>query len=139
MENFRTYVNQATSLHGLRIAKLRCDRGGEFSSNSFRKFCEDQGIEIEYAPTNVHQHNGLSEIHNKILMNIRRSIMFTSGVPRHWLEYAILHANFILNRSLCASIGFRTRYERWFGHQPDLSRLRNFGCIAYPYDEKNDS
>lgn len=46
---------------GLRIQRLRCDKGGEYTANYYRDFCKETGIIQEFASTNTPQQNGISE------------------------------------------------------------------------------
>ena len=108
-------------------------------SNALKSFCNAKGIRIQFSETNAHQHNGLPEIYNKIIMNMTCSLMFRAGVPCELFESAILHAVFLINRGVCSSTGFRTRFEMWRGYKPDLKYVRIYGCLAFIYDEKRKS
>ena len=58
-----------------------------------------------------------------------------SEAPRTlWVEAANTAA-YLLNRSPASSIG-QTPYEAWHGHQPDLSGLKVFGCVAFAHTPK---
>lgn len=46
---------------GLRIQRLRCDKGGEYTSTEFKQLCIDSSITMEYATTATPQQNGVSE------------------------------------------------------------------------------
>lgn len=46
---------------GYHVKKLRTDRGGEFISNDFAKFCEDLGIERQLTVAYSPQQNGVAE------------------------------------------------------------------------------
>lgn len=134
---FRNYVNLACAMHRTKVANLRTDCGSEFTSLAFKKFCDDRGIDHQRAEVNIHQHNAVPEITNKLVMQVTRCIMIYAGVPRHWFEDAIMHAVFLLNHIPCASIDYKTRVELWrAGQVPDLRYIRVFGCVGYAYDEK---
>ncbi|CAH9056331.1 unnamed protein product [Cuscuta europaea] len=42
---FKKFKQQVENMSGCRVKTLRTDRGGEFLSNEFTKFCEDEGIQ----------------------------------------------------------------------------------------------
>lgn len=43
---FQEFVAMGEALHGQKIAKLRTDNGGEFTSNEFKQFCKGNPIII---------------------------------------------------------------------------------------------
>ncbi|WVZ51872.1 hypothetical protein U9M48_002973 [Paspalum notatum var. saurae] len=51
--------------------------------------------------------------------------------PSYWVE-ALATATYVLNRRPCSAIGNAIPYEGLFGHSPDYSILRVFGCLCYP-------
>ncbi|CAM9745946.1 unnamed protein product, partial [Sphacelaria rigidula] len=40
---------------GVRLERLRADKGGEFIGNDFRTYCRQTGILLEFASTNTPQ------------------------------------------------------------------------------------
>ncbi|WVZ87097.1 hypothetical protein U9M48_033789 [Paspalum notatum var. saurae] len=51
--------------------------------------------------------------------------------PSYWAE-ALATATYLLNRRPCLATGTTTPYELLFGHPPDYTHLRVFGCLCYP-------
>lgn len=133
---FKHFVKEATMMHNLPVSRFRCDRGGEFILGQLQSFCEMNGICTQYAETNIHQHNGVPENFNKLLMNVTRALMHQSRVPRCWFPSAVINANYLINRSACSSINYKTQFEMWRGSTPDLSAIQMYGCLAYALDEK---
>ena len=43
-ENFMIFKNRVENESGMNFKCLRLDRGGEFTSNEFNMFCEENGI-----------------------------------------------------------------------------------------------
>lgn len=41
LDKFKEFVEMAEARHGCKIAKLRADNGGEYSSNEFKLFCKE--------------------------------------------------------------------------------------------------
>lgn len=138
-ENFESYVKKAEAMHNIKVLKLRCDRGGEFTSDRLKKFCENQGIIIQYTATNIHQHNGVSERMNSLLENTMRAQLFQAGMPRKFWESALINALYIINRSPSDSTERKTRFEQWRGYKPKLKNVKVFGSVVYVRKEKFSS
>lgn len=56
---FKMYETSSTAHFDLRISKLRCDDGDEYTSKTFIRYCEEKGIQIKYTipytpPNNAH-------------------------------------------------------------------------------------
>ena len=74
-------------------------------------------------PPGTPQHNGLSERHNRTLLDVVRSMMSLTNLPLSFRGYALEIAAFTLNRAPSKSIE-TTPYELWFGKKPNLSFLK---------------
>ena len=81
-------------------------------------------------PPGTPLHNGVSERHNRTLLDIVQSMMFLTDVPLSFWGYALETAAFTLNRAPYKSIEM-TLYELWFGKKPKLSFLKVWGYDAY--------
>ena len=80
-------------------------------------------------PPGTPQHNGVSERHNRTLLDIVQSMMSLTNLPLIVLGVALETAAFTLNRA--PSNVDTTPYELWFGKKPKLSFLKVWGCDAY--------
>ena len=81
-------------------------------------------------PPGTPQHNGVSECHNRTLLDMVRYMMFLTDLPLSFWGYALETAAFTLNRVPSKSVE-TTSYELWFGKKPKLSFLKVWGCDAY--------
>ena len=81
-------------------------------------------------PPGTPQHNGVSEHHNRILLDMVRSMMSLTDLPLSFWGYALETATFTLNRAPSKSVE-TTPYELWFWKKPKLSFLKVWGCDAY--------
>ena len=81
-------------------------------------------------PPGTPQHNGVSERHNRTLLDIVQSMMYLTDLPLSFWGYALETAAFTLNRAPSKSVEM-TPYELWFGKKPKLSFLKVWGCDAY--------
>ena len=74
-------------------------------------------------PPGTPQHNGVSERHNRTLLDIVQSMMSLTNLSLSFWDYALETATFTLNRAPSKSIE-TTPYELWFGKKPKLSFLK---------------
>jgi transposase InsO family protein len=81
------------------ICCLRTDRGGEFNSLDFRKYCEDNGIKRQLTAAYTPQQNGIAERKNRTIMDMVRSMLACREVPKEFWPEAVNWAIYILNRS----------------------------------------
>lgn len=72
---FRKYKTMVEKQSKLSIQTLRTDGGGEFTSQDFEMFCEQEGIVHEVTPPYTPQHNGTAERLNRSVLNITRSML----------------------------------------------------------------
>ncbi|KAL8155990.1 hypothetical protein AgCh_001157 [Apium graveolens] len=71
----------------LPIKCLRTDRGGEFTSDEFKEYCEMNGIKRQLTAAYTPQQNGVAERKNRTVMNMVRSLLIEKNVPRKfWAE-----------------------------------------------------
>ncbi|WCJ34767.1 Retrovirus-related Pol polyprotein from transposon TNT 1-94 [Euphorbia peplus] len=128
-KRFKAMVEKDGTKQGIQV--FRTDRGGEFCSNEFNKFCADTGILRHYTAPYSPQQNGVVERRNRTVVAMGRSMLKERKVlPQMWGE-AIRHAVYVLNRLPTRSLSGMTPYEAWFGKKPYVDYLRVFGCIAH--------
>ncbi|KAJ9547479.1 hypothetical protein OSB04_020022 [Centaurea solstitialis] len=127
-KNYKAYVEKEIGAH---ITCLRTDRGGEFTSNEFREFCQTQGINRQLTTAFTPQQNGVAERKNRTIMNAVRSMLSEKKVPRTFWPEAVKWCVHIQNRSPTAAIEKKTPEEAWSGEKPTVEYFRIFGCIAH--------
>ena len=81
-------------------------------------------------PPGTPQHNGVSERHNRTLLDIVQSMMFLTDLPTSFWGYASKTAAFTFKRAPSKSVE-TTQSELWFGKKPKLSFLKIWDCDAY--------
>nr|GEX97507.1 hypothetical protein [Tanacetum cinerariifolium] len=105
------------------IKAIRSDRGGEYLSHEFVNHMKIYGIvsqlTLPYAP----QHNEVSERRNQTLLDMVRSILNLTTLPKSFWGYALESAIRILNMVPTKKVK-RTPYEIWHRKAPKLSYLR---------------
>ena len=81
-------------------------------------------------PPGTPQCNGVSERHNRTLLDMVQSMMSLANLPLLFWGYALETSAFTLNRAPSKSIE-TTPYELWFSKKPKLSFLKVWDCDAY--------
>ena len=76
------------------------------------------------------QWNGVSELRNRTLLDMVRSMISQVDLSISFWGYALETAAFTLNRVPTKSVD-KTPYEMWAGKRPELSFLKAWGCEAY--------
>ncbi|KAL0443704.1 UNVERIFIED_CONTAM: Retrovirus-related Pol polyprotein from transposon TNT 1-94 [Sesamum latifolium] len=117
---------------GFRIKALRSDRGGEFTSNEFKIFCEQNGIHRPMTTPYSPQQNGVAERKNRTILNMARSMLKCKNMPKEYWAEAISCAVYLM-KSYTKSVHEKTPQEAWSGYKPVVTHLRVFGSIAYTH------
>ncbi|CAK1595064.1 unnamed protein product [Parnassius mnemosyne] len=81
-----------------RIENLRCDRGDEYVSEEFRRFCQARGISISYSMPRNPSQNGKSERMNRTLMEKVRCLLLDSNLEKDMWGKALMTATYLANR-----------------------------------------
>ncbi|GJX72434.1 retrotransposon protein, putative, ty1-copia subclass [Tanacetum coccineum] len=103
-----------------------------FSANPKGEFLDhlkDHGIIAHRTPPYTPQHNGVSERRNRTLLDMVRSMMSQTTLPKSFWDYALETAARILNMVPTKKVE-KTPYEVWHGQAPKLSYLKVWGCEA---------
>jgi hypothetical protein len=112
------------------IKKIRLDNAGEFTSQTFNDYCMSIGIDVEHPVAHVHTQNGLAESFIKRLQLIARPLLMKSKLPISCWGHAILHAAALI-RIRPTSYNKTSPLQLVFGHIPNISHIRIFGCAVY--------
>jgi transposase InsO family protein len=128
---FKKVQAAAEREHGRRLKAFRSDRGGEFNSNVFTAYCNEQGIKHNTTAPYSPQQNGVVERRNQSVVEMARCLLKSMKVPAKFWGEAVKTAVYILNLSPTRSLEGRTPFEAWYGKKPSVRHLRTFGCVAY--------
>lgn len=126
--NFCALVEKGTEK---RVKTFRTDRGGEFMSAEFQKYCENAGIERHYTTPYTPQQNGVVERRNRTIVEMARSCLKEMQLPDNMWGEAIRNSVYILNRVPTRALTGQTPYEALTERKPDISHIRVFGCLAH--------
>ncbi|GJS92256.1 retrotransposon protein, putative, ty1-copia subclass [Tanacetum coccineum] len=128
-ETFKVFQKEVENQLGKTIKSLRSDRGGEYMSQEFLDHLKDHGIIAHRTPPYTPQHNGVSERRNRTLLDMVRSMMTQTTLPKSFWDYALESVACILNMVPTKKVD-KTPYEIWHGQAPKLSYLKVGGCEA---------
>ncbi|KAI4387537.1 hypothetical protein MLD38_005363 [Melastoma candidum] len=133
-EAFRYFKKIKAAAETERECKLlafRSDRGGEFNSDAFVEFCEENGIKHNTTASYSPQQNGVVERRNQTVVEMARCLLKSMIVPGMFWGEAVKTAVYLLNRAPTRSVQGMTPYEAWHKRKPSVHHLRTFGCVAH--------
>jgi histone deacetylase 1/2 len=113
-----------------KIRAVQTNWGGEYQSlNSFFKHI---GVDHNVLCPHAHQQNGSAERKHRHIVEIGLTLLAHALVPLKFWDEAFLTVVFLINRIPSKVINDQSPFERLFGHPPDYSFLRTFGCAVWP-------
>ncbi|GKG35144.1 retrotransposon protein, putative, ty1-copia subclass, partial [Tanacetum coccineum] len=96
-ETFKVIQKEVENQLGKTIKSLRSDRGGEYMSQEFLDHLKKHGIIAHRTPPYSPQNNGVSERRNQTLLDMVRSMMSQTTLPKSFWDYALETAARILD------------------------------------------
>ncbi|RVW40116.1 Retrovirus-related Pol polyprotein from transposon TNT 1-94 [Vitis vinifera] len=127
-KSFKARVEKETG----RSIKILCtDHGGEYCSNEFEHFCDDQSIRRELTTAYTPQQNGVSERKNRTILNMVRSLLARGKIPKSFWPEAVNWSIHVLNRSPTFSVQNMTPEEAWSGRKPTVDHFKILASKAY--------
>ena len=110
---------------------MRSDNGGEYVSQEWENFFDNNGIihqkTIPYTP----QQNGIAERKNRTLLNAARSLLKMGQMKQQFWEDAISTTCYQQNRTPHTTLQGQIPFTLWYGDIPNVSHLKIFGAVAY--------
>ena len=134
-DKFREYKAEAEKQLGVHIKQLRSDRGGEYLSGEFKSYLAQEGIISQLSSPGTPQQNGVSEMRNRTLLDMARSMLSYSSLPESFWGYALETTTYILNLVPSKSVS-KTPTELWKGRKPSLNHIRIWGAPAHVLVQK---
>ncbi|GJW98153.1 retrotransposon protein, putative, ty1-copia subclass [Tanacetum coccineum] len=128
-EIFKVFPKEVEKQLEKTIKSLRSDRGGEYMSQEFLDHLKNHGIIAHRTPPYTPQFNGVSKRKNRTPLDMVRSMMSQTTLPKSFWDYALESAARILNMVPTKKVD-KTPYEVWHGQAPKLSYLKVWGCEA---------
>jgi transposase InsO family protein len=151
VDALEVYITEVERQLDRKVKIIRSDRGGEYYGKydetgqcpgPFAKILEKHGICAQYTMPGMPQHNGVAERRNRTLMDMVRSMLSNSNLPKSLWMYALKTVVYLLNRVPSKSVP-KTPFELWIGRKPSLRHLHVWGCPAKvrlynPHEKKLD-
>lgn len=81
-ECFKKFKALVENQSGQRIKTLHSNRGGEFNSDEFDAFSDENGIHRELSAPRTPQQNGVVKRKNQTVVEMARSMMAASNLPK---------------------------------------------------------
>lgn len=128
---FKMFKVKAENQSGLKIKTLRTDNGGEFVSEEFNHFCDENGIHRGLTTPYTPEQNMVAEWKNRTVVEMARSMLKEKNLPNQFWAEAVATSVYLLNLSPTKDVMNQTPFEAWSGIKPTVSHLRIFGSIAY--------
>ncbi|GKB34791.1 retrotransposon protein, putative, ty1-copia subclass [Tanacetum coccineum] len=128
-ETFQVFQKEVENQLEKTKKSLRSGRGGEYISQKFLDHLKEHGIIAHHTPPYAPQHNGVSERRNKTLLDMVRSVMSQTTLPKSFWDYAIESATRIINMVPTKKVE-KTPYKVWHGQAPKMSYLKVWGSKA---------
>ena len=120
---------------GFNIKILQSDNALEYVQNAMTDFCSSVGMIHRTSCPHTPQQNGVAERKNRHLLDVTRTIMFQSNVPKHFWSDAVLTACFLINRQPSSVLQGKTPFSVL---HPDVDPfplpLKVFGFSAYVHN-----
>lgn len=110
---------------------LRTDRGGEFTSNEFKSYCDEAGIDRHFTAAYTPQQNGVVERRNRTVVEMARSYLKQMQLPSILWGEAVRHSVYVLNRLPTRALTGMTPYTAWTKKKPRVDHIRVFGCLSH--------
>ena len=123
---------------GLKLIKIRSDRGTKFLNRTLSSFLEESGIRHELSSARTPQQNGIAERRNRTLKETARSMLAESGVSQKLWAEAINTACYTQNRSLIHKRFDKTPYELFHGKTPKVSYFKIFRSDCFVHNNDKD-
>ncbi|GKF21941.1 retrotransposon protein, putative, ty1-copia subclass [Tanacetum coccineum] len=88
-ETFKVFQKEVENQLDKTIKSLHSDHGGEYMSQEFLDHLKDHRIIAHRTPPYTPQHNGVSERRNRTLLDMVRSMMSQTTLPKSFWDYAL--------------------------------------------------
>ncbi|GJX86505.1 retrotransposon protein, putative, ty1-copia subclass, partial [Tanacetum coccineum] len=96
-ETFKVFQKEVENQLDKTIKSLHSNRRGKYMSQEFLDHLKDHGIIAHRTPPYTPQHNGVSKRRNRTLLDMVRSMMSQTTLPKSFWDYALKIAARILN------------------------------------------
>jgi len=134
LAKFKTFEALLKTQYGATIKAFHSDRGGEFLNNAFDRYFESKGIKRSLTTHDTPEHNGIVERANYTVVDLARTVLADSKLPKKLWTYAMMYAVWIKNRmptKVLAKDNAKTPYEFVTKEKPDMSKAHRWGSRVF--------
>ncbi|GJY41770.1 DNA-directed DNA polymerase [Tanacetum coccineum] len=128
-ETFKVFQNEVENQLGKNIKAIRSNQGGEYMSREFVSHMKSCGIVSQLTSPYTPQHNEVFKRRNQTLLDMVRSMMNLTTLPKSFWGYALESATRILNIVPTKKVE-RMLYEIWHVKGPKFSYLRDCEALV---------
>nr|GEU98227.1 hypothetical protein [Tanacetum cinerariifolium] len=134
-ETFKIFQKEVENQLGKTIKSLRSDHKGEYMSQEFLDHLKEHGIIAHRTPPHAPQNNKVSDRRNRTLLDMVRSMMSQTTLPKYFWDYAFETAARILNM-IPTKKGCEVFVKRDTLTKHDKLDPRSFKCIFVGYPKE---
>jgi transposase InsO family protein len=135
---FQEFTNFVENPYDIRIKILRSDNGTEYVNKPFSNFLKQKGILHQTTCINTPEQNEISERKNRHILEVTRSLLFQTNVPKRFWSEAVLTAVHLINRLPSIVLKNKSPLEILHKRKSKLDHLRVFGCIYFVHIKRHD-
>ncbi len=88
---FKTFAQLMKTQLNVSIKKLRSDNGGEYTSQEFRKYCQELGIQQQFTTAHSSFQNGVAERQNRTLLEGTRCLLIGGNLNKSFWGEGVTH------------------------------------------------
>ena len=127
-----------------KLKSLRTDGGGEYSSAAWKDLADKKGFTHQLTAPYSPQQNGIIERLNRTLLEKMRCLLLWSKLPKSFWDVALLHSNWLRNRTPTSALKGGIPLVAWSDKQTNFKKIHTFGClvqylkVGHDKDKKGD-
>ena len=127
---FQKFILMIEIQYNYKVKIVRTNSGPEFSMSDFYS---SKGIDHQTScvKTSPLPQNGRVERKHQCILNVGRTLLFHSKLPKQFLSYAVLHATYLINRIPNPLLKTKLSFFHRFDSNPDIDELKSFGSLCY--------
>ena len=131
LDIFISFHRRVERQFNLKLQHFQSDWGGEFQD--VNKYLTSCGINHCLSCPHTPAQNGTAERKHRHIIETALSLLKQASMPHKFWDEVASTAVYLINWMPTPLLKFTSPYKLLFGHNPNYSFLRNFGCICYPY------
>jgi hypothetical protein len=124
----KSFVNLVENQFDKKVKAIRTDNGQEFI---LTEFYSSKGIEHQRSCVECPQQNGRVERRHQHILNITRTIMIQSKIPKIFWCFDVAHAVFLINRMPSPLLNNMSPHHLMFGKIANISHIKSFGLLVF--------